>query len=81
MTRAVRNSNAPIFFFQAANDHDVSPSRTLSAAMRDAGKTFELKIYPAYGNSPREGHTYGYFGSSLWVDDVFRFLDQHCAKE
>jgi dienelactone hydrolase len=80
MTRAVRNSHAPIFFFQAANDYDLSPSKTLSAAMKDAGKTYEVKIYPPYGNSPQEGHTFGYFGSSVWADDVFRFLDQHCAK-
>src|SRR5712691_8579541 len=26
MTRAVRDSNVPIFFFQAANDYDLSPS-------------------------------------------------------
>ena len=80
MTRAVRDSNAPIFFFQAANDYDLSPSKTLSAAMKDAGKTYEVKIYPPYGNSPQEGHTFGYFGSSVWADDVFRCLDQHCAK-
>ena len=80
MTRAVRNSNVPIFFFQAANDYDLSPSNTLSAAMKDAGKTYELKIYPAYGKSAQEGHTLGYFGSSVWADDVFRFLDQHCAR-
>src|SRR6266851_93835 len=60
MTRAVRNSRAPIFFFQAENDYDLSPSRTLSAAMKDAGKTYELKIYPPYGKSAQEGHTFGY---------------------
>jgi carboxymethylenebutenolidase len=80
MTRAVRKSNAPIFFFQAANDYDLAPSKTLSAAMKDAGKTYEVKIYQAYGNSPQDGHTFGYFGSSVWADDVFRFLNQHCAK-
>ena len=80
MTRAVRNSDVPIFFFQAANDYDLSPSTTLSAAMKDAGKTYELKIYPPYGKSAQEGHTFGYFGFSVWADDVFRFLDQHCAK-
>jgi carboxymethylenebutenolidase len=80
MTHAVRNANAPIFFFQAANDYDLSPSKTLSAEMKDASKTYELKIYPPYGNSPQEGHTFGYFGSAIWANDVFRFLNQHCAK-
>jgi carboxymethylenebutenolidase len=80
MTRAVRHSTVPIFFFQAANDYDLSPSKALSAAMKDAGKTFEVKIYPAYGKSRQEGHAFGYFGSSLWAEDVFRFLEQHCTK-
>jgi carboxymethylenebutenolidase len=78
MTRAVRNSETPIFFFQAENDYDLSPSKMLSAAMRNAGRTAEMKIYPRFGRSPQEGHTFGYFGSSFWSDDVFRFLNEHC---
>jgi len=81
MSRAVRNSYAPIFFFQAANDYDLSPSKTLSAVMKDAGKQYEVKIYPAYGNSASDGHVFGYFGSAVWADDVFRFLNGHCAKQ
>jgi dienelactone hydrolase len=81
MARAVRNANAPIFFFQAANDYDLSPSKTLSAVMKGARKTYEVKIYPPYGNSPQDGHTFGYFGSAVWADDVFRFLNHHCTKQ
>jgi len=36
----------PIFFFQAANDFDLSPSKTLSAEMNQVSKTYKLKIYP-----------------------------------
>jgi uncharacterized alpha/beta hydrolase family protein len=79
MTRAVRNARAPIFFFQAANDYDLSPSKTLAAVMKDAGKAYEVKIYPPYGNS-KDGHSFGYFGSTVWADDVFPFLNRHCAK-
>jgi carboxymethylenebutenolidase len=78
MTNAVRNARAPIFFFQAANDYDLSPSRSLSAAMKNAGKEFEIKIYPPYGKSVQDGHSFGYFGSDVWGADVFRFLDEHC---
>jgi len=49
MTRAVRNARSPIFFFQAANDYDPAPSRTLSAAMTEAGTVSQLKIYPPFG--------------------------------
>src|SRR5713226_3811058 len=80
MTRAVRNATAPIFFFQAANDFDLSPSKTVSAEMNKVRKTYKLKIYPAYGDSSGDGHTFGYFGSDVWADDVFGFLNQYCTK-
>jgi dienelactone hydrolase len=79
MKRAVRNARAPIFFFQAENDFDLSPSRVLSAAMKDAGKAFETKIYPPFGSTHRDGHSFAYRGSAIWFDDVFRFLERHCA--
>lgn len=80
MIRAVRNAKAPIFFFQAANDFDLSPSKTLSAKMGEVSKTYKLKIYPSYGDSPQDGHTFGYFGSDVWAEDVFEFLNQYCSK-
>jgi carboxymethylenebutenolidase len=80
MISAVQNSRAPIFFQQARNDYDLSPTRVLSEAMRKAGKKFEVKIYPPFGTSVQEGHTFGYFGSSVWSNDVFHFLDEHCAE-
>ncbi|HTV56541.1 MAG TPA: prolyl oligopeptidase family serine peptidase [Terriglobia bacterium] len=80
MIHAVQNSRAPIFFLQAKNDYNLSPSRVLSAAMKEAGKPFEVKIYPPFGSSVQEGHSFGYFGSSVWGNDVFRFLDRHCAE-
>src|SRR5262249_10892041 len=45
MISAAQNSKAPIFFFQAENDHSLAPSLTLSAVMRDGGKVSALKIY------------------------------------
>ncbi len=80
MMRSVRNARVPIFFFQAENDFDLSPSRVLSQAMKEAGKEFELKIYPPFGDSKMDGHTFGYFGSAVWAGDVFRFLNKHCQK-
>ena len=79
MERSARNARAPIFFFQAANDYDLSPSRVLADTMRAAGKDFELKIYPPFGKSAAEGHTLGYFGSTVWAGDVFQFLNKHCG--
>ena len=78
MTRAVENAKAPIFFFQAENDWDLAPTKTLSAAMKEKGKLYAAKIYPPYGKSHQDGHTFGYFGSAVWENDVFQFLDPHC---
>jgi hypothetical protein len=70
----------PLFFFQAANDYDLSPSRTLSAAMKEAGKPYKVKIYPAFGKSSDDGHALGYFGASVWSGDVFEFLQENCRR-
>jgi dienelactone hydrolase len=80
MARAVRNSRAPIMFFQAENDFDLSPTRTLSAEMKNSGKVFEARIYPAFGKSRSDGHSFAWSGSAVWADDVFRFLDTHCTR-
>ena len=80
IVRAVKNARVPIFFFQAENDYDLSPSLTLSVAMKDAGKTTEVKIYPPYGTSASAGHSFTYLGSNVWGGDVFRFLTQHCKQ-
>ncbi len=78
MIRAVTNSKAPIFFFQAANDYDTAPSAVLAEAMRKKGKAAEVKIYPAFGNGAKEGHSFTYMGSSVWAADVFEFLNRNC---
>jgi carboxymethylenebutenolidase len=80
MRRAVRNAKAPILFLQAANDYSVEPSRVLLAQMRDAGKAGEMKLYPPFGSSVEDGHAFAWRGSSIWADDVFRFLDARCGK-
>jgi carboxymethylenebutenolidase len=79
MTRAVQNAKVPILFFQAENDWNLAPTRTLSEAMKAQGKPYAAKIYPPYGTSHQDGHTFGYFGSAVWENDVFQFLDMHCG--
>ena len=77
---AARKSKAPIFFFQAENDFDLSPSKVLFAEMKRAGKDAVLKIYPPYGLSNRDGHSFGYLGSATWFNDVFAFVQKHCMR-
>lgn len=79
MLHAVQHSKTPIFFFQAENDYDLAPSRALYAAMKESNGTSEIRIYPPYGNSQQEGHSFAYRGASIWIDDVVRFLEVHCT--
>ena len=78
MLHAVQHSKVPIFFFQAENDYNLAPSRTLYAAMKRLNKPAEIRIYPPYGDGPEGGHSLPYRGASIWIDDAVRFLDTHC---
>ena len=80
MMHAIRNARAPLFFFQAENDFDLTPTRALSAAMKDAGKESQVKIYPSFGSSARDGHSFAYRGSAIWFEDVLQFLERHCRS-
>jgi dienelactone hydrolase len=77
MARAVRNARAPIFFFQAENDYDVTPTRALSAAMKEAGKAYQATIYPPFGKALGDGHGLP-LRPEAWFDDVMRFLESNC---
>jgi carboxymethylenebutenolidase len=78
MTRAVRNARAPIFFLQAENDFDLAPTRVLSAAMKQAGKPHQARIYPPSGKAPGDGHGFPLHGIAVWFGDVMQFLETNC---
>lgn len=79
MKEAVRHAQAPIFFFQAENDFDLGPSRDLYKETIAAGKPARLQIYPAYGKTNFDGHSFTWLGSSIWFADVFGFIQTNCA--
>jgi carboxymethylenebutenolidase len=79
MMRAARVSRSPMFLFQAENDFDLSPSRTLGRVMSAGGKAAEVKIYPPYGKTQGEGHNFAWLGSDVWGPDVLAFLRHHCG--
>jgi dipeptidyl aminopeptidase/acylaminoacyl peptidase len=80
MISAVRSVHVPIFFVQPENDFDLSPSRVLSATMEESHKPYKLRIYPAFGNSPEEGHSFAYKGAAVWTPDALEFLTQNCLE-
>jgi carboxymethylenebutenolidase len=78
MVEAAGRARPPIMFLQAANDFDLRPSRDLHAARRRSAKASELRIYPRFGKSAREGHSFPYRGVAIWSGDVHAFLSRAC---
>jgi carboxymethylenebutenolidase len=79
MLKAVENAQAPILFFQAANDFTTEPSKVLYGAMKAVGKPAQIRIYPAYGSSKQDGHSFPYRAAPVWRADVFKFLESNCS--
>ena len=79
MTQAATRARAPVLFVQAENDFDLAPSRVLHGAMRAAGKPAEMRLYPPFGRTARDGHAFAYRGAAIWADDVHAFLARACG--
>ena len=80
MRKAVRAAKAPIFFVQAENDFDTTPSVALAAEMEAAHKPHAMKIFPPHGTTHMQGHAhFCNHAMNEWGDDVLAFLRQHRA--
>ena len=77
MLAAAENAKIPIFFIQAENDVSTRPTQELAERMREVGKPHQAKIYPAFGTTNAEGHSFCRDGWDIWSEDVFRFLAQN----
>lgn len=80
MTKAVQHAKAPILFIQAQNDYTAAPSRVLYAAMKKAGKQATIHIFPPYGKSASDGHSFAWRGGKTWASVAFQFLDKYCRR-
>mgnify|MGYP002831011437 CR=1 FL=1 len=78
MKEAARSTKVPVMFFQAENDFDLSPSKTLYQLMKDLNKDAVFKIYPPFGKTAKEGHSFPYEGVDTWFEDVFSFISERC---
>jgi len=76
LVRAARTIDAPVLIIHAANDYSTQPGRVLDSERARLGKPHQLKIYPPYGRTAAEGHSFLYSKPAIWEADVFRFLDQ-----
>ena len=77
MKQAARAARVPVFFIQAENDFDTTPSLVLSEEMRRARKPMRVHVFPPNGSTHQEGHHLCY-GSEhpAWGDEVLEFLKQ-----
>ena len=80
LTQAARSARTPVFFMQAENDFNLAPSRVLFAERQANGLAGELHIYPAFGTSHRDGHSFPFRGVEVWRQDVVAFMDRHCLQ-
>jgi len=78
MIHAASRARAPVLFMQARNDFDLAPSRVLHAAVRQVGRPAELRLYPPFGATARDGHAFPYRGVATWAGDVHAFLARSC---
>jgi len=77
---AVGKATAPILLIHAENDFSTAPGRDLAAELERLHRPHVLKIYPAVGKTPDDGHDGLYEAIPLWEADVFRFLDEHARR-
>ncbi|MDX1992001.1 MAG: dienelactone hydrolase family protein [bacterium] len=80
MVAAAQNARCPIFFIQAENDFDLSPSRVLAAEMEGLGKPHRIAIFPPFGETVHDGHRFCVLGGAIWEEAVFAFLDDVMQK-
>ncbi len=77
MKVAARNAHAPVFFLQAENDFDTTPSLVLSDEMKKAGKPVRVHVFPPNGTTHEDGHAFcDGGGHPPWGDEVIAFLSE-----
>ena len=75
MKTAARNAKVPVFFIQAENDADTSPTLLLSQEMTAAGKQARAHVFPPHGETIQDGHGFCVDGDDpAWGPEVLDFL-------
>jgi carboxymethylenebutenolidase len=77
LIKAVRSATVPLMLIQAENDYDLTPTKIMAAELEKANKPHKLLIFPAFGTTHADGHSFSVRGEAVWGNEVFSFL----AKE
>jgi carboxymethylenebutenolidase len=74
LIKAVRSATVPILLIQAENDYDLTPTKTMAKELEKANKPHKLLIFPPFGATHADGHSFSVRGNRIWGDEVFSFL-------
>ncbi|SRR5579883_995282 len=74
LIQAVRNAIVPILLIQANNDYDLTPTKIMAQELEKAHKPHKLLIFPAFGKTHAEGHSFCVRGEQIWGNEAFSFL-------
>jgi carboxymethylenebutenolidase len=74
LIKAIRLATVPIMLIQAENDYDLTPTKTMAAELEKANKPHKLLIFPAFGTTHADGHSFSVRGEQVWGNEVFLFL-------
>jgi carboxymethylenebutenolidase len=74
LIKAVRSATVPIMLIQAENDYDLTPTKTMAEELEKANKPHKLLIFPAFGTTQADGHSFSIRGEQVWGNELFSFL-------
>jgi carboxymethylenebutenolidase len=74
LIKAVRSATIPIMLIQAENDYDLTPTKTMAAELEKVNKPHKLLIFPPFGTTHADGHSFSVLGERVWGNEVFSFL-------
>jgi carboxymethylenebutenolidase len=75
LIQAVQSATVPILLIQARNDYDLSPTKTMSNELEKMNKPHKLLIFPKFGKTQVDGHSFCARGEQVWGNEVFSFLE------
>lgn len=75
LTNAISKTKSPLFLLQPSNDHFIGATQNLGALAVAKDHASRFKIFPPYGKTENQAHTFGIDGISIWGPDVLSFID------
>ena len=80
LLKSLQTAAVPVMMIQAENDYSLAPSKAMDDELSRLSKPHVRKVYPAFGQTPSEGHNFLYYDVPLWEEDVFAFLDANVKR-